>query len=265
MTCDDVCVEDETVKVVFKTKTALSERERLPWILWSESKEEHERFKHQLINFVQNSVYFSLGVNMTDRLDPLSFAWGWDFEHYISSHQKVHNASFIAGDSLYSLITQYEYAMMKLFADQIFMPKVYGTCGAGYFVEFTETLRTYEYKFLSSSLFTWKDRVKLALKLIDLTYALDTDFHKPLHLCDIKPDNFGLRYKSQVSLIDVDCAFFEDKLLEQFKATKCASHDDCDFFDCRGFCDTSTNTCLLNRTNNNIQVSCKSFQTEMWR
>ncbi|XP_060557026.1 divergent protein kinase domain 1C-like [Ruditapes philippinarum] len=83
------------------------------------------------------------------------------------------------------------------------------------------------------------------------------DLSEKLHLCDIKPDNFGLRDNGEVTLIDTDCALFEENLLMQFNHTNCTSHDDCDFFDCRGFCDTKTNKCLQERTNNNMQAVCE--------
>ena len=37
----------------------------------------------------------------------------------------------------------------------------------------------------------------------------------------------------------------------------CESHNDCDFFDCKGQCDLITNKCTKGVVNNNLQVKTR--------
>ena len=42
-------------------------------------------------------------------------------------------------------------------------------------------------------------------------------------------------------------------------STKCVHHSDCDFFDCRGVCDTISNECQSEIANNNLQSVCEKI------
>ena len=45
---------------------------------------------------------------------------------------------------------------------------------------------------------------------------------------------------------------------------KCLKNDDCDYFDCKSFCNTTTERCIKTRINNNLQTFCeKIFDNEL--
>jgi hypothetical protein len=100
----------------------------------------------------------------------------------------------------------------------------------------------------------WRKRVDIALGILDISSSLDIDFHEPLHFCDIKEENFGINSNNQVKILDTDSLFFDTSMMKDLADPKCKAHDDCDFFDCRGWCDVNTHQCVAKRTNNNIQV-----------
>lgn len=43
-------------------------------------------------------------------------------------------------------------------------------------------------------------------------------------------------------------------MMKNLAQPSCTNHDDCDFFDCRGWCELETGKCTKQRSNNNLQV-----------
>ncbi|XP_053401199.1 divergent protein kinase domain 1C-like [Mercenaria mercenaria] len=257
LTCDSCIPGKTSVSVVLKMKTDLSERDQLDMShLELDTEQRQKDYVREVEFLVKNSFMFLRHKDMSKHKDILSFAWGWNFHEYLKNSNNRQKAVVVASSSLWSLTEQQEYLMSRDLYNYSFIPRIYGTCGPAYVVENTQTLGNYEFEMFKGWPHSWKERAAIALKLIHLIKDLD-NLGQKLHLCDIKPDNFGLRDNGEVTLIDTDCAMFERNLLEQFNHTNCTKHDDCDFFDCRGFCDTKTKQCLLERTNNNMQSLCE--------
>lgn len=151
-------------------------------------------------------------------------------------------------------------------------PTLLGTCGGYYVVEALEPLSYPNY--LSKLTFhQWAQRVSVALAILDLLDELEHVFDEPIHLCDVKPDHFGISDFGKVKVLDLDSVFlksylgtfsrkacfwvlkiplFSDKTMTQ--NVSCESHADCDFFDCKGQCDLIRNQCTNGVVNNNLQV-----------
>ena len=49
----------------------------------------------------------------------------------------------------------------------------------------------------------------MALAVLDLLDELESVFHEPLHLCDIKPEHFGISNQGRVKFLDMDTIFFK--------------------------------------------------------
>ncbi|KAL4234892.1 Family with sequence similarity 69 member C [Mactra antiquata] len=249
MTCDK-CISEETFEIVFKMKWNF-DAERLLYVPYIED-ETYKQFIENAESLVKDSLKLS-HYPFSDGEDILSFAWNWDFNKFVKNQKSKLEASKIAVDSVLSLISQSEYAMSKMLYNYTFIPKIYGSCGPAYFVEKTPTLSQYEFEFFKSfSYERWKERARVAVRLIELMEKLRT-FKQDLHLCDMKLDNFGIRNNGEITLIDTDSCFFNNGLMEQFKYSDCTKHSDCDFFDCRGLCDVTSSKCFIKRSNNNMQ------------
>ena len=196
--------------------------------------------------------YFGIDFSSIDNL--YSFLWGKDFESFVKN-SPIPNAEAVAVQTIWSLSHQLEYIFNVYLKDQSFVPKIYGTCGPAYISEYTPAVSN-----LEAGLFAWmwpsafRKRVKVALEIMRLLEVFDHGLEQPLHLCDVKPDNFGVRANGEVTLVDSDCATFQEPLHISFFSGNCTSHDDCDFFDCRGYCDGLSGKCRQIRTNNNLQV-----------
>jgi hypothetical protein len=250
MVCD-TCGQGLSVPVVFKMKNDLNERAQLDKHFLSLGTP--DQVLVEIDRLVRNSFNFLSEDTLPNEKDILSYVWGWDIHQYAERNDQIPDVLTIAFSSIWSLADQQEYLLSRYLQNNSFIPRIYGTCGPAYFVENTETLGKFEYEFLKTWTNSWRERASIALRLIDLVNKLET-LNPRLHLCDVKSDNFGLRKNGEVTLIDTDCAMFEKNLRDQFFHSSCTSNEDCDFFDCRGICDTMQKKCLITRTNNNMQV-----------
>ncbi|CAH1244832.1 FAM69C [Branchiostoma lanceolatum] len=105
----------------------------------------------------------------------------------------------------------------------------------------------------------WDKRAKVALSFLTFLEDLNTFHTEPLHLCDVKQDNYGVSADLTIQAIDVDMAFFETKMRGILKQENCTKNQDCDFFDCTSKCDLRRKKCSMHRNNNNLQAICKKI------
>ncbi|XP_061112387.1 divergent protein kinase domain 1C-like [Conger conger] len=176
--------------------------------------------------------------------------------------------------SLWSLLQQEEYTFFRVLQDlSRHVVKVLGSCGHFYAVEYLVAGCAWSQNLFPQEALlglpagargpspppdgrAGRDTVlRIALSFLDMVRHFESDFPHRLHLCDIKPENFGVRGDLTVVAIDVDMAFFEPKMrniLEQ----ACTSDEDCNFFDCISKCDMKESKCSSKRVNSNLQVIC---------
>lgn len=256
MQCEG-CETAQKTRVVLKTKTDLEEREvlELPEINGVLVPDWLDTAREILIETVRS--YFDMNLSHVD--DIFSYLWGENFDEFVNT-AGVPNAHYVAIQTIWSLVQQTEYTVNTLYKNRSFTPKIYGTCGPVYIAEFTPSVENFQ-SGISKWLWTWnfRGRAKVALEIMKLLKVLDYDLHQPLNLCDVKADNFGVRENGEVTLIDTDCAMFYDPLIESFFRANCSKHEDCDFFDCHGYCDGLKGQCVQVRTNNNLQSVCEDI------
>lgn len=161
-------------------------------------------------------------------------------------------------NSVWSLVQQSEYNYLKYFHGAKFLPDMYGSCGHFYAVEYIPSGAILDPKLLSLTeqwdSAPWPNRARIALSLLDLIRSTETFHTEVLHLCDVKPDNFGVADGFLVKAIDIDISFFTTQMKDYLQQPECSINEDCDFFDCHGACNTVNQRCLNIRTNNNFQV-----------
>ena len=248
------CEPGQTTRVVLKTKTELERREILELPRSNDGTlipDWSEVARSMMIGSLKS--YFGIDLSHID--DLYSFLWGENFQDFVK-YAKIPNAEPVAVQTIWALSQQLEYTFNLLFKNRSFVPKIYGTCGPAYISEYTPSVAN-----LQSGVLAWmwsfnfRGRAKVALEIMKLINILDYELHQPLHLCDVKGDNFGVRENGEITLVDTDCATFHEPLYTSFFSSNCSKHEDCDFFDCHGYCDGLKKKCLHVRTNNNLQVS----------
>ena len=62
---------------------------------------------------------------------------------------------------------------------------------------------------LCSSFDEFSRKAALAMAVMDLLDELDAVFHEPVHLCDVKPEHFGISEQGRVKFLDLDTIFMK--------------------------------------------------------
>ncbi|KAF2357561.1 FAM69 protein-kinase domain [Trinorchestia longiramus] len=216
---------------------------------WSEASL-GERLPHEtdLRRQVEDHVTSFLGIHGSDGA----------VQALLQQVSSLHNSGLLnskqSRQDLWSLISDQEFLMSLLMEKLKLFPKVLGTCGEFYGVEYVDTLSE---SFLISPLMPRNERLLKAIQLVQFVEKLDTVWQQPLHLCDVKMTHFGWTPEGAVRFVDVDTVMLESALVDRLQyLPECELDDDCSFFDCSAKCDSHAGKCLLTRTNTNLQVVC---------
>lgn len=208
-------------------------------------------FISMIIDSIQSNLDITVEPSDNQSLELLTKIWTRNMRNINELPHSIQNAAM---NNIWFLTQQTEYLIMKYYEDLNVFPKVIGTCGPYYVVEFIQPLSNYFLMIYPS----WKEgfykRAELAVKV--LNFLEESEKHFPfLHFCDIKVGHFGLDKNSNIKLLDLDMVFFESSLIQHMLSIdNCTTDEDCSFIDCKGSCDVSTLKCLPKVLNNNFQV-----------
>lgn len=260
--CKNRCIEGKTVKAVLKARLSVTDMEFGESLI---EKSESGRISEDWIQMVEDDFKRKM-YHWSRKVDPpndvFSFLWTMNYNEYVSSQIDVFRAEKAAIESISSLLAQEEYLIIRLNRHLPYIPKLYGSCGGFYLLEFAPPGDILGQDVIRYSPSPWIERAKIAIQLLELSHSVDTDFNEPLHMCDVKGMNFGIDSQNTVRFIDLDTIFSNDVMMTFFER-ECSSHDDCDVFDCKGRCNRTTMTCERRRTNNNLQVSLLVIQNSL--
>ena len=73
---------------------------------------------------------------------------------------------------------------------------------------------------LCSSFEEFARRAAIGLALLDFLDEVETVFHEPVHLCDVKPEHFGISDRGRVKFVDLDAVGFKAIIGENNKSVK---------------------------------------------
>ncbi|ESO98522.1 hypothetical protein LOTGIDRAFT_174208 [Lottia gigantea] len=249
--CDGVCSPGKTIDAVLKSSLSAYlgiMEQNLPEL--ADSLPIHTL--EDLRTRVSEKVNRALGTNDIYQGDVIQRVFHKDYHSYITSFGIK---AFIV--SVWSLVQQEEYLITKLFQHSSFFPKIYQSCGPFYLLESAPPgpILDPSVNPLIPETSTWKERVKVAIKLLDTVRVLDSGFNQTLHMCDIKGENFGFNSDGELKPIDPDDLLPDATLLKRYEMkAPCRRDKDCDILECLGICQEGV--CLKQRKNNNLQGVC---------
>ena len=193
-----------------------------------------------------------------------------EFVTFLSMDDDVDDDEHIRAkvQSMWSLLHQVEYITFRSLQGSRFIPKLYGSCGHIFVVEYAETaaiLHPWHQFNIREKLLTllsysegWGERTRTAVQLMDLLTGLKTQFQEEVHPCDLHSNNFGVDAGGTIKVIDADGLLFDSTLRYRMNKTRsqaCKVHKDCNVGpNCYGWCNQTTGTCTGKRVNNDIQV-----------
>lgn len=163
-------------------------------------------------------------------------------------------------NSIYALLQQTEYLFNLALQGLDVVPKIFGTCGHAYAVEFLSPLETR----LSPERgdvpgFDFKDRAMIALRILRTVDVLENAMGEEIHQCDMKSSHFGVDAKGIVKMLDLDALGLHSTVQANIASSgHCETDKDCDFFDCAGHCN-AYGQCDPAVLNNNLQRICKNI------
>lgn len=163
-------------------------------------------------------------------------------------------------DMASALMQNNEFLHFSVYSDKDVFPQILGTCGLTYAIEYLRPVH-FTSAILSSGDITreeWSERLKIAIKIMDLLQEFDDSFHEPIYLCNMQLHHFGLtKDTAKVKYLNVDYIFPRSKLNEMILRNYCTEDEDCDYFNCRSKC--HKNQCSQGVTNNNVQIVCEKI------
>lgn len=220
------------------------------------------------IKMVAESLQMNLGIPIKKEFGLLNQIYSLDFNESVAlTRKKNPHPKRTVMEDIWALTQQDEFMLMRLFQNSKVFPQIYGTCGHTYLLEFTppgeylgKHLNFRSLAIKEPTKTEWRKRAKIALGILDLIHSFKVKLPQEFNLCDTKGENFGISRDGTVKFIDLDMTFFDSKLATELNVTEnCTTHKDCDFFDCKGWCDMTERTCTSNRINNNLQVRPKRY------
>ncbi|XP_011555314.3 divergent protein kinase domain 1C [Plutella xylostella] len=164
--------------------------------------------------------------------------------------------------NIWSLLQDNEYLAMTLYEKYDVFPKLVGSCGSMFAVQHLKSISGFWHLItLYDSKEEWRNRIKIALKIMELLNTLEKLPPDALHICDVKMSHFGITDDmKRAKYLDLDSVHPKSVVNKiTGDGSACKQHSDCDFFDCRSFCNLVSSRCEFGVVNNNMQVVCEKI------
>ncbi|XP_034942750.1 divergent protein kinase domain 1C [Chelonus insularis] len=246
----------ETTKLVFKTSRKLSDKELYEALYWVDTYgNKHYPSENEFEKMISDLVYNRLNITISQRhLEKLS--------HLRLGHQETdEERREFEMENIWRLLQENEYLMSIIYEDRELFPRLIGTCGSFYAVEYVQPLKIPSNSLTElDTIREWAIRLKLAIMIMDFVDELQNNFPESLYLCDVKINHFGIPYGDQrLKFLDLD-AVFPKSIVGRFTGDgkTCIKHEDCDYFDCRSVCSTNKR-CESPVVNDNLQIICEKI------
>ncbi|VDP45487.1 unnamed protein product, partial [Soboliphyme baturini] len=206
---------------------------------------------------ISEEKYLDAVVNMVNF--HMAFGWPRNKAHHLlneiwPSYKRSHKITIADRRSIWTLVNQEEFLNFKLLNYLQVFPKVIGTCGHMYAVEFIPPL--------DSNLYFHGPKYRAVHKSMGTLKILQDSLNEAVHMCDVKRENFGesVAYPNRLMVLDGDMVFTDSRLNALFHSLRCKSDTDCTFFSCTANCNQTTGYCSR-RHNSNFEVSVTYFDS----
>lgn len=210
----------------------------------------------ELDEMIFQSLRINFGVQLPARNNLTSL-----FPFLLASQGDDEKMSRELMTNLWHLSQDNEYVTLMINRHSSLFPRILASCGTFYAMEYAEPISALGmFSDGPSDLVRRAKNAKMILRMLD---QLETDFHDPLHLCDVKLEHFGQLGEDRLVLLDADTIFPKPVVDRSVSDGRpCAEHSDCDLFDCRSLCNTVLGVCDTPVVNNNLQLVCQKIFVE---
>lgn len=237
----------ENTSIVFKSPKKTPGQET-KFIQWLDQPLQNTPTEDDFTDMIKTNIKLKFNITIKN-ID------AWKLSHYQFKN-------YIEMANIWSLLQDNEYLALTLYEKYDIFPKLMGTCGSMFAVQQLKSISRYWHLItLYDSREQWRSRVKIAVKILDFLNVLQKGPAEPLCICDVKISHFGITDDfKKVKYVDLDYVHplsIANKLTGD--GSPCKEHGDCDFFDCRSFCNLVTKKCQYGVANNNVQIVCEKI------
>ncbi|XP_063976498.1 divergent protein kinase domain 1C [Diachasmimorpha longicaudata] len=246
----------EDTRLVFKAARSLTSIEPYESLQWVDAMgykhyPAEPEFDKMIGDLVFNKLNITLSKRQVERLSRLR-------PGHVETEEEKRESEM---ENVWALVQENEYLISILYEERDVFPRLIGTCGNFYCVEYVRPLESPTTALaMSDSASEWGKRLKMAVMIMDLIDELENNFPEPFYLCDVKINHFGLAFgDSRLKYLDLDAVFPKSiaaRLTSDGRA--CEKHEDCDYFDCRSVCSINKR-CEAPVMNDNLQIICEKI------
>ncbi|XP_013190571.2 divergent protein kinase domain 1C isoform X1 [Amyelois transitella] len=208
--------------------------------------------EEEFTNMIKNAVKLKFNISISD-VDARKMSYLQNKEDMLRQ---------IEMQNVWSLLQDNEYLVSLLYEKYNIFPKLLGTCGYTYAVQKMQSISGYWHLMtLYDSEHEWNKRIKTALLILDYLSILEEKLPEPVHICDVKMSHFVFTSDfKKIVYQDVE-SIHPQSMVNRITGGKseCEQHSDCDFMDCRSFCNLVSQKCDHGVVNNNLQIVCEKI------
>ncbi|XP_067931400.1 divergent protein kinase domain 1C-like [Watersipora subatra] len=239
---------DENSKLVLKTKS----------FVFHELQAGHQNILRD--SMAQGSLATTL--MFLRRISKQHFVTNETFNRFVS-HLDLHRHNAVAAvASGESLLQQEEYISINNLQSTGIVPRLHGTCGNFYAVDYLPSddtlvrMKGFTAGLPWTSVGAWEGRRTASIALIELAERLEQ--HGRM-LCDVRSENFGWLDGGKIGLVDLDSVFTKGELAGILKNDTCRRDSDCSLLDCHGSCNRTSRRCNADVSNTNFHAICSKI------
>lgn len=234
--------------VVFKELKKTSKMNKLTYL--DTSSKEHFPSENEFSSMIKNNIKLKFNISINN-IDARKLSYVQD------KQESMRQAEM---QNVWSLVQDNEYLALLLYEKFDIFPKLLGSCGTLYAVQKLDSISGYWHLMtLYDSQVEWEKRIRISLMILDYLLFLEERLPEPMHICDVKMSHFGVSSDfRKIMYLDLDSVHprsIVDKIISE--RSQCKQHSDCDFLDCRSFCNLITLKCEHGVVNNNLQMVCE--------
>lgn len=234
--------------IVFKSAKKLSQTEIINWSGTSRNSYQSENYYS---NLIKTTIKLKFNVSVTN-VDAEKILYVYFSSKWPRRSRQIGN--------IQTLMENNEYVALILYERFEVFPKLVGTCGMLYAVQKLNTVSGFWHLMtLYDSRDEWIKRIKIAIKILEFLARLENGLPEPLLICNVKMDHFGMTDDfKKVMYLDLD-SVHPVSIASRITGdgSECKTHSDCDFLNCRSFCNLITLKCQHGVVNNNLQIVCE--------
>ncbi|XP_049873955.1 divergent protein kinase domain 1C isoform X2 [Pectinophora gossypiella] len=235
--------------VVFKSAKRSNDGDLLYWL--DASKKRIYPTEDDFSNMIKNQIKSKFNI-VINEIDAHKMSYVVNSAKWPNRHTEMEN--------VWSLMQDNEYLALVLYDKFAVFPKLVGSCGTLYAVQKLNSISGFWHLMtMYDSQEEWLKRIRIAILILDFLMHLESGLPEPVLICNVKMNHFGVTDDfKRIMYLDLDSVHplsIANRMTGD--SSQCKRHSDCDYLNCRSFCNLISRRCEHGVANNNLQIVCE--------